>query len=91
MLAMVKRVTIELTGDVQDEVYRSYCKSIAEKFGITGYIKNISLRGAEIVAEGVEEKIAEFARLIQTDYVQRFLPENKKRSLRRKYKEFTLL
>jgi hypothetical protein len=53
---MIKRITIELVGNVQDDNYRSNCKSIADNLGITGYIKNSSLKGAETVAEGDRKK-----------------------------------
>ena len=49
-------------GRVQNVGFRDFVCRIGQSMGLAGYAKNLSDGTVEIVAEGEEEKLAEFAR-----------------------------
>ncbi len=50
----MKRYSMSVAGKVQGVFYRDFARREAEKFGLTGYVKNLSNGTVEIVAEGNE-------------------------------------
>lgn len=52
------------SGNVQGVGFREFCRRIGESCSLCGYAKNLDDGSVEIVAEGAEEKIAEFCRRI---------------------------
>ena len=51
------RVKLIIKGRVQGVFYRAYTKEEAQKYGITGWVRNLSDGNVEVVAEGKEESI----------------------------------
>jgi len=57
---MAKTVRIDIRGLVQGVGFRPHIFRLATQFGITGWVKNTN-EGVEIIAQGEDEKIKEFA------------------------------
>ena len=62
---MKKRLHVLVSGRVQGVFFRANTKHFAEKFGLTGWVKNLKDGRVEIVAEGEEEKLREFLALVK--------------------------
>lgn len=61
----LKRVEIKITGQVQGVFFRQGVGEIAEKFGLTGWVKNEQDGSVWVVAEGRKEdlqKLVEWCR-----------------------------
>lgn len=56
----MKRVHAYYSGDVQGVGFRFTAVDEAQKFGVTGWVKNCADRKVELVAEGVEETLKKF-------------------------------
>ncbi len=54
-----KRIHILVSGLVQGVFFRAYTRKTAEKYGLTGWVRNLSDGRVEIVAEGPEESLLE--------------------------------
>ncbi len=46
-----------ITGKVQGVFYRASCQEVAQKLGLTGWVKNLSNGNVEILIQGEKEKI----------------------------------
>jgi len=57
MLTMVK---IRVGGYVQGVGFRYFVKTMADKYGIKGYVKNLNTGEVEAVAEGESEIVEQF-------------------------------
>jgi len=53
------RAHVFIEGKVQGVFYRSWTRSMAESFGLTGWIKNLEDGRVEAVFEGETEKVEE--------------------------------
>ena len=58
--ARMKQIHVLIYGIVQGVFFRSNAKELAEKLGITGFIKNLQDGSVEAVACGQDDKISEF-------------------------------
>ncbi|MDB5200262.1 MAG: acylphosphatase [Chitinophagaceae bacterium] len=47
-------------GDVQGVFYRATAKKVADKFNITGWVKNTKDGDVEVIATGGEEQLQQF-------------------------------
>lgn len=59
-MSKMKRLEIEVFGDVQGVSFRYVAKSIAKKLGVFGWIRNETNSSIRIVIEGDSEKVQEF-------------------------------
>ena len=55
----MKRIKIKVFGLVQGVFFRYNTRKVAQKLGLTGYVKNMSDGGVLIEAEGPENKLYE--------------------------------
>lgn len=53
----VKQVYLLISGDVQGVGYRYFARSVASKYNLTGYVKNLHNGKVEAVLEGEDENI----------------------------------
>jgi len=53
-------IHLTITGKVQGVYYRASAKEAAERFGITGWVKNTRGGDVEILASGTNEAIDQF-------------------------------
>ena len=56
----MKRVTLYISGNVQQVNYRSKVINIAEKYNIKGNVQNLSNGNVKVIAEGQEKDIERF-------------------------------
>src|SRR3972149_7696812 len=56
----MKRVTLYISGKVQQVNYRSKVISVAEKYNIKGNVQNLSNGNVKVIAEGQEKDIERF-------------------------------
>ena len=56
----MKRVTLYISGNVQQVNYRSKVINIAEKYNIKGNVQNLSNGNVKIIAEGLEKDLDKF-------------------------------
>ncbi len=61
---MKTRVHCFVSGKVQGVSFRSYTLSIAEKLGLTGWVRNLPDERVEIIVEGEEKDIEKFVELL---------------------------
>ncbi|MDF1509620.1 acylphosphatase [Robertmurraya sp. DFI.2.37] len=54
------RLHITVSGSVQGVGYRYFAQMKASQFGITGWVRNLSEGGVEIVAVGDKENLEQF-------------------------------
>ena len=65
----MKRITVQIFGEVQSVGYREAVRKLTFKTDITGYIRNLDCGDVEIIAEGYEETLKTFLEKIQiSDY-----------------------
>ena len=57
-----QRRTVYYTGHVQGVGFRYTARSVAHRFGVTGYARNLSDGRVELVAEGNREELDDFLR-----------------------------
>lgn len=55
----MKRLKITVKGSVQGVSFRRNTKLVADKLGLTGYVKNLPDSSVEVVAEGTDDKLKE--------------------------------
>jgi len=56
----MKTIRIIVTGKVQGVYYRASAKNMADKLGITGWVKNLPDRNVEIHASASETSLGKF-------------------------------
>jgi len=61
----MKRLEMNVRGRVQGVFYRDTVCGIADEIGVVGYVKNLPDGSVEIVAEGENALIDEFAERVQ--------------------------
>ncbi|MBP1929765.1 acylphosphatase [Methanolinea mesophila] len=57
----MKRITANVSGRVQGVGYRYFVTDRACEIGVKGYAKNLADGSVEVVAEGTESRLREFA------------------------------
>jgi len=55
----MKRVHLFVSGRVQGVFFRAHTRDLAQKLGLSGFVRNLPDGGVEVVAEGPEEKLQE--------------------------------
>ncbi len=63
----VQTILFEVHGFVQGVGYRAYVSSIANKYGIKGYVKNMPDGSVEILASGNKAALSAFRQAIKID------------------------
>ncbi|MCM8822859.1 MAG: acylphosphatase [Candidatus Omnitrophica bacterium] len=58
-----------ISGEVQRVGFRWYAKSIADSFGIYGWVRNMADGRVEIVAEAEPESLNSFTEKMKTSYL----------------------
>jgi len=71
---MKKQVHAYYSGRVQGVGFRFTARSIAEEFGVSGWIKNLGDSRVEILAEAPEETLKKFLDKI-TQYFSRYIQD----------------
>jgi len=60
MIENIKTYRVVLFGRVQGVGFRYFVESIASKYNISGYVRNIFDRKVEVVCQGEEEDLKQF-------------------------------
>ncbi|MCS7216104.1 MAG: acylphosphatase [Candidatus Bipolaricaulota bacterium] len=55
----MKRVHLFVSGRVQGVFFRAHTRDLAQRLGLTGFVRNLPDGRVEVVAEGPEEKLQE--------------------------------
>jgi len=55
----MKRVHLFVSGRVQGVFFRVHTRDLAQKLGLSGFVRNLPDGRVEVVAEGPEEKLQE--------------------------------
>jgi len=55
----MKRIHIIISGNVQGVFFRHNTNVVANKLGLTGFVRNLPNGNVEVIAEGDEEKLKE--------------------------------
>jgi acylphosphatase len=63
----VERREVHYSGHVQGVGFRYTARAIARQFAVTGYVKNLSDGGVELVVEGRAEEIEAMLRAVQSE------------------------
>lgn len=71
---MNKRIHVIYSGRVQGVGFRFTAESIAKGLGLSGWVKNLSRGGVEVVAEGKQEALEEFLERIK-DYFAHYISD----------------
>jgi len=71
---MKKQVHAYYSGRVQGVGFRFTARSIAEEFGVSGWVKNLGDSRVEILAEAPEETLKKFLDKI-TQYFSRYIQD----------------
>ena len=75
----MKRLKIIIAGQVQAVGFRYFVERMAEKLGLTGYVKNRDDNKVEVLVEGEEDKLKRLLALCQKGPVLSKVEEVKKR------------
>ena len=51
------QASLIISGKVQGVFYRASCQEVAQRLGLTGWVKNLSGGNVEVLAQGEKEKI----------------------------------
>ncbi len=62
---MAKQLLVHFKGMVQGVGFRYTTQRLAQKFVVTGYVRNLDNGHVEVVAEGSEEELKNFLRAIE--------------------------
>lgn len=54
----MRRVRVRISGHVQGVFFRTSCAGLAEKLGLSGWVRNVSGGGVEAVFEGPASGVA---------------------------------
>jgi acylphosphatase len=68
-----KRVSARFDGHVQGVGFRFTAVNIAQKFDVTGYVRNEWDGSVTVVAEGVEPALADFLRALRSSHLGRYI------------------
>ncbi|HNT35639.1 MAG TPA: acylphosphatase [bacterium] len=60
-----RAVRVHVKGRVQGVGYRYYAERVASQLGLVGYVKNLRDGRVEAYAEGDQESLAQFLRLLE--------------------------
>jgi len=60
MIENIKTYELTLSGRVQGVGFRYFVESIAERFGITGFVRNTPDRKVEVICQGEEKDLKKF-------------------------------
>ena len=63
--AAARRVHVFVSGQVQGVGFRAFTQAVAEKRGLTGWVKNLADGRVEAVIEGPADKVAELIELLK--------------------------
>lgn len=90
---MKKAVKLVVQGTVQGVFFRQFVKENAEKFGLTGFVRNLDSGDVEIIVEGDSDKIEEFHRKISVgpQHAQIRNVKSEERKWSGEFKEFKVL
>ncbi len=55
----MKRVHLFVSGRVQGVFFRAHTRDLAQRLGLSGFVRNLPDGRVEVVAEGPEEKLQE--------------------------------
>ena len=61
----MKRITVHFTGTVQGVGFRYTTCRVAERFSVTGLVRNLPDGGVELVAEGEDAEVDKFLHAVQ--------------------------
>ena len=53
----MRRVRVHISGHVQGVFFRTSCADLAERLGLSGWVRNIEGGGVEAVFEGTESAV----------------------------------
>lgn len=73
MVTPMTRMEVHFDGRVQGVGFRFSVVSIAARFSVTGYVKNLHNGLVEIVAEGDDAELNDFMRAIMNSELQRYI------------------
>lgn len=62
---MEKRIRAIVSGRVQLVMYRDFARRKADRFGITGWVRNHPDNTVEVVAEGEEDDLKEYIEYLE--------------------------
>jgi len=66
----MRTIKIRVNGTVQGVFFRKFVKDNADELGIRGFVRNLEDGDVEIVAEGKDEKVNDFAGIIKNGTAQ---------------------
>lgn len=86
MVENIKTYNVLISGRVQGVGFRYYAVSIAEKYDVKGFVRNIRGGRVEILCQGEEEELKSFLNEVKkgpafsviTDILTEEIPENKR-------------
>ncbi|MBU5689824.1 MAG: acylphosphatase [Candidatus Aenigmatarchaeota archaeon] len=89
----MKRVHIFVSGRVQGVNFRWFTKTVAEKLGIKGWVRNLNDGRVEIIAEGDDEKIKNFLIYISKGPVLARVDkiDAREQNYKNEFKEFSII
>jgi acylphosphatase len=71
-----KQIHARFTGRVQGVGFRFTVCRIAERFAVTGFVRNLSNGEVELVAEGAEPELAEFFYEIRNSQLKHYIVQD---------------
>ena len=54
------QIRLLISGKVQGVFYRASCEEVALKYGLKGWVKNLSTGQVEVLVQGEKEKVEKF-------------------------------
>ena len=63
---MQKEIEVIIKGRVQMVMFRDFAKRKADNFGLYGTVENLNDNSVRIIAQGDENKLKEFIKLLKT-------------------------
>ena len=70
---MQKKLVIRFSGNVHGVGFRFTSDRIAQKFNVTGYVRNLSDGGVMILAEGEEIVLLDFFAALQDSSMKKYI------------------
>lgn len=59
------QMRVRITGRVQGVFYRAWCKQVADKLNVPGWVKNETDGSVMVVAAGTKEKLKQFIKKLR--------------------------